>query len=450
MYYTPPHGPPPVQPTRSSVSAAPTESSLAAALNVNVPPNNASHRSGISRDPRSDLERFEAILAEEQTMRESLYEGRKEMGIKVYKMMKDFFDEELSKRRVEYGLSLADVGEAAAVPPTNQSSNPFVPRVDSEPKPPLPPRRNPGPSSTVSTLSIANATPNLSMPVPTVLAPSTTQPPPRSTLSRDTNIPDPCAIYYPNREFIPPSSELAKILSSITDHFESSPLIQESQSALNILRSEMRDKVSAQFSTSSSSIFASGGAEQKRRAEEHSQKISHLYSTNQSEAASRLEKEYQDNEKRLTQDNKEREFEQWKQQFWGPTRDHLFAELEKVFAEYTVLEDLLKTQVGTAPGQVPRIKLDALGAVRALEQVADLRDRVGYEGLDKLEDEIRQRDHDLKVQAALDAAERAGTWGTSEIVSLGCLLPMDLFTDRCFAVGQEEGPSGCRSKARTP
>jgi hypothetical protein len=139
-----------------------------------------------------------------------------------------------------------------------------------------------------------------------------------------------------------------------------------------------------------------------------------------------LEKEYQDNEKQLILGSKEREFEQWKQQFWSPTRDHLFAELEKVFAEYTVLEDLLKAAVDTAPGQVSRIKLDVLDAVRALEQVVDLRDQVGYEGLDKLEDEIRQREHDLKVQAALDAAERAGTWGTSEIVSPGCLRAVPL------------------------
>jgi hypothetical protein len=120
-----------------------------------------------------------------------------------------------------------------------------------------------------------------------------------------------------------------------------------------------------------------------------------------------------------------------------PARDHLFTELEKVFAEYAILEGLLKTEVGTAPGQVPRIKLDALEAVRALEQIADLRDRVGYEGLDDLEDEVRQRDHDLKVEAALDAAERAGTWGTSEIVSLSpqCSSPNSHF----LAVGQEEG-----------
>jgi len=458
IYYTPPHGPPPAQPARSSVSAAPTETSLTtsiAAPNVSVPPNRASHRFVTSQDPRSDLERFEAILAEEQTMRESLYEDRKEMGIKVYKMMKDFFNEELSKRRAEYGLSLVDVGEAAVVPPTNQSNNPFVRHADSEPTPPLPPRRNRDPPSMVSTLGMANATPSLSMPVPSISASSTMQQPPRSTCSHDPNIRNPCAVYYPNREFIPPSSELAKILSSITDHFDSSPLIQESRSALNVLRSEMEGKVSdlrfAQSSTSSSSIFAPGGTEKQRRAEEHSQKISHLYSTNQFEAASRLEKEYQDNEKQLIQDIKERELEQWKQQFWSPARDHLFTELEKVFAEYTILESLLKAEVGTAPGQGPRIKLDALDAVRALERIADLRDRVGYEGLDKLEDEVRQRDHDLKVQTALDAAERAGTWGTSEIVGPSCLwtTPHPL-TYLCLAVGQEEGTSRRRSKTGTP
>lgn len=424
MYYAPPPGPPPARSTGSSVPAAPTDSSLAAPFpvpNVNAPPGQSGLRFVTSRDPRSDLERFEAILAEEQAMRESLYEDRKEIGVKVYKMMKDFFGEELSKRRIEYGLSLEDVGETRVVPPTNQSRNPFVGVLVSEQTPQLPPRRKPAPPGTVSTVGVASATPTPPMPVPNISTSSTTQPLPKSTCTRDTNIRDPCAVYYPNREFIPPSTELANILSSVTDHFESSPVIQESRSALNALRSEMESKVSdfrfAQSSTSSSSIFAPGGTEQQRRAEEHSQKISHLYLTNQLEAASRLEKEYQDYEKQLIRENKECEFEQWKRQFWSPARDHLSAELEKVFAEYAVLEGLLKTEVGTATVQVTRVKLDALEAVRALEQVADLRDRVGYEGLDNLEDEIRQREHDLKVQAALDAAERAGAWGTSEFVS---------------------------------
>ena len=386
-------------------------------------------------------------------MRESLYGDRKEMGIKVYKMMKDFFDGELSKRRVEFGLSLADVGESPVVPLINKGNNPFVPRMDSECTPPLPLRRNQDPLSTVSTLGAASATPTPQTLVPSNSAPPTTQSPPRSTWIRDPNIYDPCAVYYPNREFIPPSKELAIVLSSVTDHFESSPVIQESRSASNILRSRMEGEVSelrlrfAQFSTNSPSIFAPGGEEQQRRAEEHSQKISHLYSTSQFEAASRLENLYQYDEKQLIGEDKEREFEQWKQQFWSPARDHLFDELEKVFAEYAILEGLLKSDVGTAPGQVPRIKLDTLEAVRALEQVADLRDQVGYEGLDNLEDEVRQKDHDLKVDTALDAAERAGTRGTSEIVSRSCSIhPLaHLFV----AVGQEEGTPGYFRKART-
>ena len=405
---------------QSSVSAAPVEPSLVAsfaALNVHPPPSHAGISSVTSQDPRSGLERFKAILAEEQTMRKSPDQDRKEMGIKVYKMMKDFFDEELSKRRVEYGLNHADVGETAVVPAINLDNNPLVRRACT---PPLPQRRKLDLPSTASSLAVGNAPPTMHVRSRSA-PPPTTRPIPNSMWTRDPNIYDSCAVYYPNREFIPPSTELAKALSSITDRFESSHVIQESRSALNILRSEMEGKVSdlryAQSSTGSSSILAPGGAGQQRRVEGHLEKISHLYSTGQMEAASRLEKEYQDNEKQLIRENKEREFEKWKQQFWSPARDHLFAELEKVFAEYVLLEDLLKTEVGTAPGQVPRIKLDVLEAVRALEQLADLRDRVGYEGLDKLEDEIRQRDHDLKVQATLDAAERAGTWGTSEFVS---------------------------------
>lgn len=418
MYYPAPPGPPPAQ-LWSSVSAAPTLAASFAGPNVNAPPSHAKLPVVTSQDPRSDLERFEAILAEEQTMRESLYEDRKDIGVKVYKMMKDFFDEELSKRRVEYGLSLTDVGENPAIPPTNKINNPFVPQEDSERIPPLPPRRNPVPSGAVSTLSAVSAARTPLIPSAT---PSTQSPPDSSCYTHDPTIYDPCAVYYPNREFIPPSKELTNVLSSVTDHFESSPVIQESRSALNVLRSGMEGKVSelrfAQSSTDSSSILALSGEEQQRRAEEHSQKISHLYSTSQFETASRLEKEYQNYEKQLIRENKRREFEQWKQQFWSPARDHLFTELEKVFREYTILEGLLKTEVGTAPGQVPRIKLDALEAVRALEQIADLRDRVGYEGLDNLEDEVRQRD--LKVEAALDAAGSAGTRGTSEIVSRSC------------------------------
>jgi hypothetical protein len=426
------------------MSAAPTLASSFAALNVNSRPTHADAPFVTSHNPRSDLERFEAILAEEQTMRESLYEDRKEMGIKVYKMMKNFFDDELSKRRVEYGLSLADVGETPVVPPTSKSNNPFVPRLGSECTPSLPPRRNPEPSSTVSTLGTASAMPTPQIPVPSISAPPTMQSFPKLTWTHDPNIYDPCAVYYPNREFVPPSKELAKVLSSVTDHFESSSAIQESRSAVNTLRTGMEGKVSAlRFAQSStdSSIFAPGGEKQQRRAEEHSQKISHLYSTNQFEAASRLEKEYQDHEKQLIRENKESEFEQWKQQFWSPARDHLFTELEKVFAECAILEGLLKTEVGTAPGQVHRLKLDALEVVRALEQVVDLRDRVGYEGLDNLEDEVRQRDHDLKVGAALDAAERAGTWGTSEFVSRGCRIHPSAHI--FLAVGQEEGTPGC-------
>jgi hypothetical protein len=427
MYYIPPSGPPPAHSMRSSVFAAPTESSPAApftAQNVNSPSNHANTTFATSRDPRSDLERFEAILAEEQTMRESLYDDIKDIGIKVYKMMREFFDEELSKRRVEYGLSLADVGEIPVLPPTNQSNNPFVTLVDSERVPPLPPRRHPDPPST---LGSASTTLTLPMTVPNVSTPPTTQPPSNSAVAQDPIISgvDPGAVNYPNQKFIPPSTELANILSSVTDHFESSPVIQEARSAINTLHSEMEGKVSGlrfgQSSTGKSSIFAPGGSEQQRRAEEHSQKISHLYSTNQYEAATRLEKEYQDHEKQLILENKERELYQWKRQFWSPARDHLFAELEKAFAEYAILEGLLKTEAGTAPGQVPRIRLDVLETVRALEQVADLRDRVGYEGLDNLENEIRQKEYELKVQAALDGAERAGSWGTSEFVSrTGC------------------------------
>ena len=423
MHFPAPPGPPPAQ-LWSSVSAAPTLAASFAGPNINALPDHAKLPVVTSQDPRSDLERFEAILAEEQTMRESLYDDRKEIGVKVYKMMKDFFDEELSKRRVEYGLSLTDVGENPAVPPTNKINNPFVPREDSEHIPPLPPRRNPVPSGAVSTLSAASAASAVQTPLIPPATPSTQSLPKSTCYTHDPTIHDPCAVYYPNREFIPPSKELTKVLSSVTDHFESSPVIQESRSALNVLRSGMEGKGSelrfAQSSTDSSSILALSGEEQQRRAEEHSQKISHLYSTSQFEAASRLEKEYQDYGKQLIRENKRHEFEQWKQQFWSPARDHLFTELEKVFSEYAILEGLLKTKVGTAPGQVPRIKLDALEAVRALEQMADLRDRVGYEGLDNLEDEVRQRDHDLNVEAALDAAESAGTWGTSEIVSHSC------------------------------
>jgi len=439
MYYTAPPGPPPAQ-MWSSVSTTPTLAASFARPSVGALQNHANLPVVTSQGPQSELEKFEAILAEEQTMRESLYEGRKEIGIKVYKMMKDFFDEELSKRRVEYGLNLADVGENTVVPPPHKSNNPFVPREVSEPTPPLPPRRNPDSPGAVSTLRAASA-------VQTALIPAaspSTQPPQNSTWTRDPNIYDPCLVYYPNREFIPPSKELSNILSSVTDHFESSPVIQESRSALNVLRSGMEGKVSelrfAQSSTGSSSIFAPGGEEQQKRAEEHSQKISLLYSTSQFEAASRLEKEYQDYEKQLIQENKRQEFEKWKQQFWSPARDHLFTELEKVFAEYTILEGLLKTEVGTAPGQVSRIKLDVLEAVRSLEKIADLRDRVGYEGLDNLEDEVRQRDHDLKVEAALDAAERAGTWGTSEIVSRS--MQCSALGSHFLTAGQEEGTPG--------
>ena len=442
-YYTAPPGPPPTQ-MWSSVSTAPTLAASFAALNVDTnvdtPPSHAKLPFVSSQDPRSALEKFEAILAEEQTMRESLYEDRKEMGIKVYKMMKDFFDEELSKRRVEYGLSLMDVGETPVVPPTNKSNGPFVPRVEPERPPPLPLRQNPDPSGAKFMLGAANAAQTPRIPSTS----SNPQSPPNLTWTRDSNIYDPCAVYYPNRVFIPPSKELANVLSSVTGQFESSRVIQESRSALPILRSGMEGKLSelrsAQSSSDSSSISAPGLDEQQRRAEEHSQKISHLNSTSQFEAASRLEKEYQDYEKQLTRENKEREFERWKQQYWGPARDHLFAELEKVFAEYAILEGLLKTEVGTAPGQVPRIKLDALEAVRALEQIADLRDRVGYEGLDDLEDEVRQRDNALKVEATLDAAERGGTWGTSEIVSHRCSVHPS--AQNFPAVGQEEGTPG--------
>lgn len=414
MYYTAPPGPPPTQ-MWSSVSTAPILAAPFAGLNINTPPNHANVPVVTSRDPHSDLQRFEAILAEEQTMRESLYEDKKEIGIKVYKMMKDFFDEELAKRRVEYDLSPTDVGETPVVRPASRTNNPFVPRVESVRPPSLPPRQIPDPSGAVSTLGVASA---LLTPLVPISLHNISSPP------HVTWIHDPCAVYYPNREFIPPSKELTNVLSLATGHFESSPVIQESRSALNVLRSGMEGKISelryAQSSSDSSSVCAPGGEEQQKRAEEHSQKISQLYSTSQFEAATRLEKEYQDNEKQLIRENKQREFEQWKQQFWSPARDHLFTELEKVFAEYAILEGLLKTEVGTVPGQVARIKLDALEAVRALEQIADLRDRVGYEGLDDLEDEVRKRDHDLKVEAALDAAEKAGTWGTSEIVSRSC------------------------------
>ena len=434
MSYAAPPGPPPTQ-MWSSVSTAPTLAAPFAGLNINTPPNHANVPTMSSQDPRSDLQRFEAILAEEQTMRESLYEDRKEIGIKVYKMMKDFFDEELSKRRVEYSLSPSDVGETPVVPPASRANNPFVPRVEPERPPSLPPRQRPDSSGTVSTLGAASA---LLTPLVAISLHNTSSPPqlPRTH--------DPCAVYYPNREFIPPSKELTKVLSLVTGRFESSPVIQESRSALNVLRSGMEGKISelryAQSSSNSSSTFAPGGQEQQKRAEEHSQKISQLYSTGQFEAASRLEKEYQDNEKQLIQENKQREFEQWKQQFWSPARDHLFAELEKVFAEYAILEGLLKTEIGTAPGQVPRIKLDALEAVRALEQIADLRDRVGYEGLDNLEDEVRQRDHDLRVETALDAAEKAGTWGLSEIVSRRRTVHPSAL--KFLAVGQDEGTPG--------
>ena len=437
MYYTAPPGPPPTQ-MWSSVAPAPTLAASFAGLNLNTPPNHAKLPVVASQDPRSALERFEAILAEEQTMRESLYEDRKEMGIKVHKMMKDFFDEELSKRRVEYGLSLTDVGETPAVPPTNKSNNPFVPRVEPERPPPLPLRQNTNSSGAISMLGAVNA-------AHTPLIPSTssnTQSPPNLTWTRDSNIYDPCAVYCPNRVFIPPSKELANVLSSVTGQFESSRVIQESRSALPVLRSGMEGKLSElRFAQSdSSSILAPGRDEQQRRGEEHSQKISHLYSTSQFEAASRLEKEYQDYEKQMIRENKGREFEQWKQQYWSPARDHLFTELEKVFAEYAILEDLLKTEVGTAPGQVPRIKLDALEAVRALEQIADLRDRVGYEGLDDLEDEVRKRDHDLKVEATLDAAEKAGTWGTSEFVSRSCSIhPSAHITSRSWTRRRNSG-----------
>jgi hypothetical protein len=248
--YRAPPGPPPAQ-VWSSLTTAPTLAASFAGPNVSPLQHHGKIPVVTSQDPKSDLERFEAILAEEQTMRESLYEDRKEIGIKVYKMMKDFFDEELSKRRVEYGLSLADVGENPVVPPSHKSNNPFVTRGDSDSAPPLPPRQNPDPQGAVSTLSAASAA---QTPLIPSVSPST-QPTPNSTSTHDPNIYNPCLIYYPSREFIPPSKELTNVLSSVTDHFETSPVIQESRSTLNVLRSRMEGKVSElRFAQSSTSL----------------------------------------------------------------------------------------------------------------------------------------------------------------------------------------------------